>query len=30
MAQNGWSNISDLGGGVDAWVTEIEPDKARY
>jgi molybdopterin/thiamine biosynthesis adenylyltransferase/rhodanese-related sulfurtransferase len=30
MAQNGWSNISDLGGGVDAWVTEIEPEKARY
>jgi molybdopterin/thiamine biosynthesis adenylyltransferase/rhodanese-related sulfurtransferase len=30
MAQNGWSNISDLGGGVDAWVTEVEPDKARY
>jgi adenylyltransferase/sulfurtransferase len=30
MAQNGWSNISDLGGGVDAWVTEVEPEKARY
>ncbi|WP_374947756.1 ThiF family adenylyltransferase [Agreia sp.] len=30
MARNGWSNISDLGGGVDAWVTDVEPDKARY
>ena len=30
MAQNGWSNISDLGGGVDAWVAEVEPEKARY
>jgi molybdopterin/thiamine biosynthesis adenylyltransferase/rhodanese-related sulfurtransferase len=30
MAQNGWSNISDLGGGVDAWVTEVEPEKPRY
>ncbi|CAD5995295.1 ThiF family adenylyltransferase [Agreia sp. COWG] len=30
MAQNGWSNISDLGGGVDSWVADVEPDKARY
>jgi adenylyltransferase/sulfurtransferase len=30
MARNGWSNISDLGGGVDAWVADVEPDKARY
>jgi molybdopterin/thiamine biosynthesis adenylyltransferase/rhodanese-related sulfurtransferase len=30
LSRNGWSDISFVSGGVDSWVAQIEPDKARY
>jgi molybdopterin/thiamine biosynthesis adenylyltransferase/rhodanese-related sulfurtransferase len=30
LSRNGWSDISFVTGGVDAWAAQIEPDKARY
>lgn len=30
LSENGWSNIQDLEGGVDSWVSVIEPSKAHY
>lgn len=30
LSENGWTNIQDLDGGVDSWVTEVEPTKAHY
>jgi adenylyltransferase/sulfurtransferase len=30
LAQNGWSSVTHLDGGVDAWSLTIDPAKARY
>ncbi|POH62146.1 MULTISPECIES: ThiF family adenylyltransferase [Cryobacterium] len=30
LRDNGWSAVTHLAGGVDDWVRQIEPDKARY
>jgi rhodanese-related sulfurtransferase len=30
LAQQGWTDVTRLDGGVDAWVREIEPDLPLY
>jgi adenylyltransferase/sulfurtransferase len=30
LRENGWDDVVFVRGGIDAWVTEIEPDKPRY
>lgn len=30
LEQQGWQNVLFLEGGIHAWVTQIEPDKATY
>ncbi len=30
LSANGWEDVSFVRGGIDAWVAEVEPHKARY
>lgn len=30
MMQNGWTNISSLQGGIDAWAIEVDPQVGAY
>jgi adenylyltransferase/sulfurtransferase len=30
LAQRGYTNVSSLNGGIDAWAQEVDPSIARY
>lgn len=30
LAQQGWSNVSSMAGGIDAWAHEIDPSVGTY
>lgn len=30
MAQNGWTNVYNMEGGIDAWAQEVDPSVGTY
>ena len=30
LLQNGWTDVKNLAGGIDAWSTDIDPKVPRY
>jgi rhodanese-related sulfurtransferase len=30
LRANGWENVTNVGGGIDAWAMQVDPTLARY